>query len=179
VLETFRSPTIFSSNILSYTEKRDEDGYQQARVRYLIFDEGEYDARPSPNVNSSPDLQDVNALQKKFYVGQYYVDGAEKKAGSLPNTISCRDLCCPVQMTAITKKAGKHGNKTVMFSCTRIVVNNFPKVAAWAARFADEMLEEDDDETPFSRGELALARDTGMLHTAGGVDNQLRQRSSM
>jgi hypothetical protein len=80
-------------------------------------------------------------------------------------------------MTVIRKQAGMAGKKKVTFSTTRIVVQSIPKVAAWAQRFADDLLDKDDDEVPFSRNDLTNARDSGVLPSAGGADEQLRLRS--
>jgi hypothetical protein len=80
-------------------------------------------------------------------------------------------------MTVIKKQAGMAGKKKVTFSTTRIVVQNIPKVAAWAQRFADDLLDKDDDEVPFSRNDLSIARDSGVLPSAGGANEQLRLRS--
>jgi hypothetical protein len=80
-------------------------------------------------------------------------------------------------MTVIRKQAGMAGKKKVTFSTTRIVVQSIPKVAAWAQRFADDLLDKDDDEVPFSRNDLTIASDSGVLPSAGGADEQLRLRS--
>jgi hypothetical protein len=58
-------------------------------------------------------------------------------------------------------------------------ISQVKKVSAWAQRFADETLEEDDDELPFSREDLQISQNSGELVSAGGSSGQMRDRVAL
>jgi hypothetical protein len=58
-------------------------------------------------------------------------------------------------------------------------ISQVKKVSAWAQRFADEALEEDDDELPFSREDLVISQNSGELVGAGGSSDQMRHRVAL
>ena len=60
-----------------------------------------------------------------------------------------------------------------------VMVKEIPKVCAWAQRFSDELLEEEEDEFPWARNELLLARENNELPSAGGASNLLRERGAL
>ena len=135
-----------------------------------------------PTVEAAMD--DVGIAKRKYFVGPYYIDNAEARNADLQDIISTRLLCCEVDMTKVAKRAGQtgsgqRGRQTKMFHCTRIKITQVKKVSAWAQRFADETLEEDDDELPFSREDLAISQNSGELVRAGGSSDEMRHRVAL
>ena len=101
-------------------------------------------------------MEDVGIAKRKYFVGPYYIDNAEARVSDLQDVISTRLLCCEVDMTKVVKSAGP-----------------------WAQRFADETLEEDDDELPFSREDLVISQNSGELVRAGGSSDEMRHRVAL
>jgi len=128
-------------------------------------------------------MEDVGIAKRKYFVGPYYIDNAEARVADLQDVISTRLLCCEVDMTKVVKRAGQtgsgRGRQTKMFHCTRMKISQVKKVSAWAQRFADETLEEDEDELPFSREDLQLSQNSGELVGAGGSSDQMRHRVAL
>ena len=133
------------------------------------------------NERAETALEDVGVGFRKYYVGPYYIDHMDTRVNELPDIISSRLLCCPVDMTVVTKKnaAAGRGRGTRTFHCTRMMIKEIPKVCAWANRFSDELLEEDRDEFPWTRNELELARDNNELSSAGGASSLLREHRAL
>ncbi len=82
-------------------------------------------------------------------------------------------------MTVVKKVSGSAGARRTTFHCTRLMTKEIPKVAAWSRRFADELLDEDEDDLPFARNDLMLASESGELLRAGGSGEQLRELSAL
>ena len=143
--------------------------------------QGRQAVEPINNDKAETVLEDVGVGVRKYYVGPYYIDHMDVRVNELPDIISSRLLCCPVDMTVATKKnvAAGRGRGTKTFHCTRMMVKEIPKVCAWAQRFSDELLEEEEDEFPWARNELLLARENNELPSAGGASNLLRERGAL
>jgi len=153
----------------------------------LVFDDVEWGAqgrRAAEPINidrAEAALEDVGVGFRKYYVGPYYIDHMDTRVNELPDIISSRLLCCPVDMTVVTKKNASAGRRrgTKTFHCTRMMFKEIPKVCAWASRFSDELLEEDRDEFPWTRNELELARHNNDLPSAGGASTLLREHRAL
>ena len=151
----------------------------------MVFDDvrwGEQGNRPLEDITDKTRtaLVGVDASKQKYLLGPYYIDDANQaRVDLLPNTISTRLLNCQVDMTVVKKVIGVAGGRRTTFHCTRMMTKEIPKVAAWSRRFADELLEEDEDDLPFARNDLMLARETGELLSAGGSSQQLRELSAL
>ena len=152
----------------------DDSGYRVARVRYLSLSPstGGSEAEVVTDAKATEALEAVPIATHKFYLGEYVLLHRKTKASELQDEISTSMLNMKVNMTEFrVSKEATHNIKTA-----RIFVKDICKAAAWARRFDDESLVEDDDEIPFSNNAICMAKQSGQLQSAGGSSEQLKER---
>ena len=131
-------------------------GFDIITVRYLT-------PAPMHRPTKQKDAKYVAPCEEEadFYFKVYYsIDQTELPDSELENKLTADKFNAPISMRAVVKKREKD---TYWYSYTRIMERDVALAKRWAERFADNLLDEEDDEVPFTRAQ---------------IDNPIRRSSS-
>ena len=122
-------------------------GFDIITVRYLT-------PAPMHRPTKQKDAKYVAPCEEEadFYFKVYYsIDQTELPDSELENKLTADKFNAPISMRAVVKKREKD---TYWYSYTRIMERDVALAKRWAERFADNLLDEEDDEVPFTRAQL-------------------------
>ena len=124
-----------------------EGGFDVITVRYLSPEPLHRPTKQKDAKYVAPREEDVD-----FYFKVYYsIDQTEIPDEELENKLTADKLNAPISMRAVVKK---RENNNYWYSYTRIMERDILLAKRWAERFADNLLDEEDDEVPFTRAQL-------------------------